>query len=111
MNHPQELDLRGCTPEPLMAYLKALGIFRIVAEQLDNEARAFWHNDAFFLRSQLDRDALVRFFLDEYRPTPIVSPWNGGQGQLEGDEHHPGTGIAEVPALERGDFDRQADIG
>ena len=55
MNQVHELDLRGCTPEPLMAYLKALGIFRIVAEQRENKARAFWHNDAFFLRSQLDR--------------------------------------------------------
>ena len=25
------LELRGCTPEPLMAYMKALGIFRLVA--------------------------------------------------------------------------------
>ena len=24
--------LKGCAPEPLMAYLKALGIFRLVAE-------------------------------------------------------------------------------
>ena len=80
MNQPHQLELRGCTPEPLMAYLKALGIFRIVAEQKDRGARAFWQNDAFFLRSALDREALVQFFLDEYRPTPIVSPWNGGSG-------------------------------
>ena len=58
MNQPHQLELRGCTPEPLMAYLKALGIFRIVAEQKDRGARAFWQNDAFFLRSALDREAL-----------------------------------------------------
>ena len=80
MNQAHELDLKGCTPEPLMAYLKALGIFRIVAEQRDNEARAFWRNDTFFMSSKLDREALAQFFLDEYRPTPIVSPWNGGSG-------------------------------
>ena len=80
MSQPHELELRGCTPEPLMAYLKALGIFRLVAEQKDSGARAFWQNDAFFLRSALDREALVQFFLHEYRPTPIVSPWNGGSG-------------------------------
>ena len=73
------LGLRGCTPEPLMAYLKALGIFRLVAEQ-NKEARAWWHNDTFMLKSALDRDGLVEFFLEEYRPTPIVSPWNGGSG-------------------------------
>ena len=80
MNHPHELELRGCTPEPLMAYLKTLGIFRLVAEQKDRGARAFWQNDAFFLRSALDQEALVQFFLDDYVPTPIVSPWNGGSG-------------------------------
>ena len=74
------LELRGCAPDPLMAYLKALGIFRLVAEQQDPDARAWWHNDTFTLRSALDRDALVEFFLEEYRPTPIVSPWNGGSG-------------------------------
>ena len=74
------LELRGCAPEPLMAYLKALGIFRLVAEQQDPDARAWWHNDTFTLRSALDRDALVEFFVEEYRPTPIVSPWNGGSG-------------------------------
>ena len=74
------LELRGCAPEPLMAYLKALGIFRLVAEQQDPDARAWWHNDTFTLRSALDREALVEFFVEEYRPTPIVSPWNGGSG-------------------------------
>ncbi len=74
------LELRGCAPEPLMAYLKALGIFRLVAEQKDKDARACWENDTFMLRSALDRDALVEFFLEKYKPTPIVSPWNGGSG-------------------------------
>ena len=96
MNQAQELDLRGCTPEPLMAYLKALGIFRIVAEQRDNESRAFWHNDAFFLRSQLDREALVRFFLEEYRPTPIISPWNGGSGFYRKDNPEAKNAILEA---------------
>lgn len=63
-----------------MAYLKALGIFRLVSEQKDSSARAWWQNDRFFLSSDLDHDALEVFFLDEYRPTPIVSPWNGGGG-------------------------------
>ena len=75
-----EVELRGCAPEPLMAYLKALGIFRLVSEQKDSSARAWWRNDRFYLSSALDRDALVEFFLHEYRPTPIVSPWNGGSG-------------------------------
>ena len=80
MTELHTLELRGCTPEPLMAYLKALGIFRLVAEQVDGSARAWWENDTFFLHSTLDREDLPAFFLDEYRPTPIVSPWNGGSG-------------------------------
>ncbi|MDE0075952.1 MAG: type I-U CRISPR-associated protein Csx17 [Caldilineaceae bacterium] len=71
-----EVELRGCAPEPLMAYLKALGIFRLVSEQKDSSARAWWRNDRFYLSSALDRDGLVEFFLYEYRPTPVVSPWN-----------------------------------
>lgn len=74
------LELQGCSPEPLMTYLKALGIFRLVAEQEDPDTSAWWHNDTFMLKSRLDRDALVKFLLEEYRPTPIVSPWNGGSG-------------------------------
>ncbi len=28
----------------------------------------------------LDRDGLLRFFLHDYSPTPIIAPWNGGSG-------------------------------
>ena len=80
MSRLHQLELKGCAPEPLMSYLKALGIFRLVAEQRDKDARAWWQADTFVLRSTLGRDALVEFFLNEYRPTPIVSPWNGGSG-------------------------------
>lgn len=73
-------ELHGCTPDPLMAYLKALGVFRIVAEQKDQDARAWWQNDTFHLKSSMDRDELIDFFLNQYTPTPIASPWNGGSG-------------------------------
>ncbi len=77
-----DLELPGCTPEPLMSYLKALGILRLVSEQKDPDARGWWQNDTFWLRSTLDHEALVRFFLEEYRPTPLFSPWNGDGGFL-----------------------------
>lgn len=77
MTELHDVELRGCFPEPLMSYLKALGIFRLVSEQADSAARGWWKNDTFYIRSTLDRDALKTFFLNGYRPTPIVSPWNG----------------------------------
>jgi CRISPR-associated protein Csx17 len=94
-----DLELAGCRPEPLMAYLKALGILRLVSEQKDRSARGWWKNDAFWLRSPLSRAALLRFFLDDYRPTPIVAPWAGGSGFFEKDNKKAVTvlkqGVAE----------------
>lgn len=72
--------LEGCRPEPLASYLKALGILRLVAEQADPDAAGWWDDDVFHLRTTLNEEALLRFFLHDYRPTPIVSPWNGGSG-------------------------------
>jgi CRISPR-associated protein Csx17 len=75
-----DLALPGCTPEPLMAYMKALGVLRLVSAQADPNARGWWKNDVFWLRCNLDRDALAGFFLTDYQPTPIVAPWAGGSG-------------------------------
>jgi CRISPR-associated protein Csx17 len=72
-----EVVLSGCTPEPLMSYLKALGVLRLVAEQKDPDARGCWREGTFVLRSRLAANDLERFFLEEYRPTPIVVPWSG----------------------------------
>lgn len=72
--------LRGCAPTPLAHYLKALGLFRLVADQRDPGARAFWKDDVFHLASSLDAGALLDFVCDTFEPTPMVSPWNGGSG-------------------------------
>jgi CRISPR-associated protein Csx17 len=74
------ISLPGCAPIPLAHYLKALGILRLVAQQADPEAAGCWQRDVFILRSRLDRDNLLDFFLHRYRPTPILAPWNGGSG-------------------------------
>ena len=75
-----DIELTGCTPEPLMSYLKALGVFRLVAEQADPTVRLSWRGGVAVLHSMLDRESLERFFLEEYRPTPIVAPWGGRSG-------------------------------
>ncbi len=76
-----QIILRGCAPEPLIHYLKALGIFRLVVEQeFDKSVRAFWRGDTFVLESERTTDELIDFFLNRYTPTPIVAPWNGSSG-------------------------------
>ena len=75
-----KIELRGCAPAPLLHYLKALGILRLVAEQLDPNVRAAWQGDSFVLESQVSSEELLDFFLNRYCPTPIVAPWNNGSG-------------------------------
>ncbi len=75
-----DVMLLGCAPEPLAHYLKALGVLRLIAEQADPEARGFWQDESFVLRSIFDMRGVEQFFLETYRPTPIVAPWNGGSG-------------------------------
>jgi len=92
--------LQGCTPTPLASYLKALGIHRLVAEQKDPGARGWWQDEHFVLESTLDVEGLNRFFLKEYRPTPVIAPWNGGSGFYQKDKK------AGIDALRRSDADR-----
>ena len=81
MNVPfQRHLLAGCAPAPLANYLKALGILRLVGEQKDPACRGAWQDDRFILVTQLTRDEVERFFLQEYQPTAIIDPWNGGSG-------------------------------
>lgn len=75
-----KLELRGCAPAPLLHYLKALGILRLVAEQLDANVRAAWQGDVFVLETAATEEELLDFFLNRYRPTPIVAPWNNSSG-------------------------------
>lgn len=72
--------LGGCTPTPLAHYLKALGILRLVAEQKDPAVAGRWQGEQFVLHTVLTDEELEKFFLEEYRPTPIIAPWNGGSG-------------------------------
>ena len=89
----EPIALRGCAPAPLASYLKALGVLRLIAspanhvsgEAADPHARGWWENECFHLRTTLSRDALLHFFLHDYAPSPIIAPWNGRAGFLEGD--------------------------
>ncbi len=89
-----EIVFSGCHPEPLGSYLKALGLFRIVAEQLDHETTSHWDGDHFVLVCpSADLVNITDFLLDRYQPSPLVSPWNGGSGFGEKDQQ---AGIAAI---------------
>jgi CRISPR-associated protein Csx17 len=106
----QQFALAGCTSVPLAGYLKALGTFRIVAEQADDSAAGHWTDGHFVLTSHLDREGLEQLLLERYRPTPIVAPWNGGSGFYPKDNQ---TGIEAITAssTERlGDFRKVLDL-
>lgn len=104
LDQVHEIVLSGCSPIPLANYLKALGILRLVAEQADPGARGFWRNDAFVLLTRLDTEALQRFFLEEYAPTPVLAPWNGGSG------FYPGDNQSGIEPIENGSTERLAKL-
>jgi CRISPR-associated protein Csx17 len=82
------LELRGCTPEPLGNYLKGLGVFRLIAEQADPQALAWWKDGGLVLHTKWSQKELSDFFLQGigdrgtpvYYPTPIFAPWGGRPG-------------------------------
>lgn len=76
----KHLRLYGCAPTPLAHYLKALGIFRLIAEQFDPICRGWWQDEHFHLLTLKTKEELEQFFLEEYQPTPMISPWNKGCG-------------------------------
>lgn len=84
----EPIALSGCTPTPLASYLKAIGILRLISsdanhvegQAADSDARGWWEDELFHIRTRLDQTALCSFFLDDYAPSPIIAPWNGGSG-------------------------------
>jgi len=72
--------LSGCTPVPLAHYLKALGVLRLIAEQVDATAVGLWLGEYFELHSTADGEAVIEFFCQRYQPTAVLAPWNGGSG-------------------------------
>lgn len=75
-------ELAGLKPDALATYLVALGVMRLLAEQKDANVRGFWRNEHFVLVSELDWEAIERFFLEKegFAPTPILAPWNMDSG-------------------------------
>lgn len=71
------IDLVGLRTRPMSTYLAALGVFRIVCAQADEDARASWSGRHLQLHSELGVEELTDFLASRYQPTPLVAPWNG----------------------------------
>lgn len=104
------IRLEGCRATPLASYLKALGILRLVSSPsnhtsgraADSQARGWWENGCFHLTTRLELDALIRFFLDDYAPSAIIAPWNGGSGFYPNDNKEGIGPLTESAALRFG---------
>ena len=99
--------LLGCRTKPLSNYLKAIAVLRLVAEQKDSRVKGFWQGKTFAIRTELKKEELEAFFCEEYSPTPIVSPWNGGSGFYLGDSV---DGIAAISNSEQRRFKEYREI-
>lgn len=102
-----DVRLAGCGSRPLAGYLKALGVLRVVARQVDPEARGRWRDATFELRSKLELEALIEFLTSTYRPAPAISPWNGGSGFYRKGNT---TAFAARERIESSDDRRLADV-
>ena len=77
-----EIKLGGCGTQTMMHYLKALGIFRVLYMQKNNHIKSVWKDDGFYISAgdNISKGEIMDFFQKEYRPTPMITPWNGGSG-------------------------------
>lgn len=118
-NQTHELVLEGCTPVPLAGYLKALGVLRLLGEQKPEWAvRGAWRADRFVLRSpvfsgdaQENIGKILSFFLDAYRPTPVIAPWNGGSGFYPNDNRAGIDRIADGRSVRFADYRTVIEFG
>ncbi len=91
------IPLNGCSPTPLANYLKALGVLRLLSARYPG-IRGAWRDETFVLHAPLDSAAVERFFLQDYEPTPVMAPWNGGSGFYEKDNQDALSSIADGTA-------------
>lgn len=98
--------LPGLRPEPLASYLSGLGLIRVLGEQADPRATAAWTPDGLSIATAVPD--IAGWLADEYVPTPVLSPWNGGSGfgakdkepvkRLASIQSHPSARLASLRA-------------
>jgi CRISPR-associated protein Csx17 len=77
-SNPVTQILPGLRPEPLASYLAGLGLFRLLAEQADPAATVAWTADGLAISTTVAD--IAGWLVDQYVPTPVLSPWNNGSG-------------------------------
>jgi CRISPR-associated protein Csx17 len=70
--------LNGFQPSPLASYLAGLGLIRLLGEQADRDLTVHWSRDGLVIDTEVTD--IAAWLVDDYVPTPILSPWNGGSG-------------------------------
>lgn len=74
---------------PLASYLSALGLLKVIGQQLDAAAQGYWRQGHFHLITRHSPEVIADFFANDYRPSPCLTPWNkikgGGKGYLDGE--------------------------
>lgn len=74
------VTLSGCRSTPLLSYLQGFGVLRVLHNQHLPGVLSYWKGSTLQLEDTLEGESLVDFFLHQYKPTPILSPWNGRGG-------------------------------
>lgn len=84
------IALTGCGTDTMARYLKSLGAFGVLARSTAAPVRASWADSRMVIHmgaeteAALTKDGVAGLVYREYEPTPIVTPWNGGGGFVEG---------------------------
>ena len=71
-----EHQLLGCMTAPMSSYLKSVGLIRILSKN-DSIVTAYWKNSYHLVaRTSMSKDDMLQYLLEEYEPSPIISPWS-----------------------------------
>lgn len=68
----------GLRTNSLGHYLAGLGLHRVLAQQEDAAATLSWDDGYATIHTTIPD--LTEWLIHEYKPSPILSPWNGGSG-------------------------------
>lgn len=77
--------LDGIRTTPLASYLAGLGLVRVLGQQGPGGVQCWWEGDSLCVDTEVDD--LAGWLVDQYVPTPVLSPWNGGSGFGEKDRN------------------------